>query len=939
MAKHVFDDFNAHRYGRNGQTQRGIDICANDHRSKRGTIVIQCKFLAKPDTSKAPTDLIDELKRDYRDALENHSFDEFIFASTFPDSTQLTEAAKALTAQYGKRVNIWSQKDLDDAVKAHPRLQRLFAGVDPISGVTLIDQDFLDNLVSISTNPFQFYAGVRRNHTQWAGIVQEFDAPRQVRAAVDARVDLLFGEPALDSRVAAVVLGDGGSGKSTLLRRIAVDRARVGACVCWWVVRTKDFLDFDRISIEESHDLRHLIFIDDWYENVRNDDDASAFFLWLTSTKKNVLVLIGDRKETGRAYMQHLYGRGKDNLYSLLPAENKSIVGQVINVLRKNASDALVVNVESYLVERAPLFIVLFVLSYELQILRYATDVDFSDGITRRFQKIITNKLLELERTRGYCGYAQALTLLGEMCVVEGSPWPVFSEDTLVSMAAFFADSKGGVSTRSLSANYPAALSALIHREVTSQGVALCRFNHAVIAEHGLVGVAARTDVLTAVADHDDETLHALLDYLIKHRAARGAALVWHWLVRRGTFDVDLGVQTFISVLERCAELSYRPAMETMLRAFQLPEARELASITLMKDVDLLLKLGPSVCPMLIDFGSQDIGRNTAEAILNRDDLAQLPSEIVATALKILPKLAAGATAAQGILKAANFLKLNPKVQSLALTAAGNSGVARSVASDILAQPNLVTQPFGLVVESLKVLEHHYDGKSAAERILQQQDMSTFSHQVIGVALTVAPDKNVVRAAALRILDQADRLPHVLQFNALRVLVGDLENKIRPRVSDFVKRVLTDTARGPNSTAWLRDQLLLLPYSWVSEHRGKVLSVAKSYRPTNAIVTKKRVQKVLCCRLEYGIQHEVEAVVSTLCEFVVAECVVDIDHQWRNHSQDLFFQHISAAAGVLGAFVNVLAVERVNDIVKTNRTIEKEREFKKLIEDLVARRA
>ena len=95
-------------------------------------------------------------------------------------------------------------------------------------------------------------------------------------------------------------------------------------------------MTYDAVAIGESQHLRHLVFIDDWYRNVRTDD-AGDFFIWLNSANaSNVRVVIGDRKAAGRFYMQYLYA-GNDGTQELNPAENKAILERVLNVVASTA--------------------------------------------------------------------------------------------------------------------------------------------------------------------------------------------------------------------------------------------------------------------------------------------------------------------------------------------------------------------------------------------------------------------------------------------------------------------------------------------------------------------------------------------------------------------------------------------------------------------------
>ena len=309
IAKDVFGDFSAQRFGRRGQGQGGIDITATNRRGTREAIVIQCKFKGKPDTvefSKLKADLTD----DYTAALKHHRFDEFIFATTCPRDAKLRNVADAPVQQYTKPIVIWSWDDLQDEVNVHLRLQRLFADGGDATGVTLIDREFVNRIAGIPVNSFQFYCGVSHDDLQWAGVAQNLDASRIVLPEIQARLDDVFARPVTEARVAAVVHGEGGSGKSTLLRRIAIERARTGLCVCWWVESIATFMEFDRRSVDENPHQQHLVFIDDWYRNVR--EDTGNFFRWLkSSVAKNVRVLIGDRPGAGRIWRVSIRQHGR----------------------------------------------------------------------------------------------------------------------------------------------------------------------------------------------------------------------------------------------------------------------------------------------------------------------------------------------------------------------------------------------------------------------------------------------------------------------------------------------------------------------------------------------------------------------------------------------------------------------------------------------------
>ena len=169
IAKDVFGDFSAQRLGRRGQRQGGIDITATNRRGTREAIVIQCKFMSKPDPTSAALfrTLKKELTDDYAAALKHHHFDEFILATTWPNDVNLRQVADALQQKYIKPIVIWFWDVLQVEVNAHPRLKRLFAYGGDATGVTLIDREFVDRIASMPVNSFQFYCGMSHDDLQW----------------------------------------------------------------------------------------------------------------------------------------------------------------------------------------------------------------------------------------------------------------------------------------------------------------------------------------------------------------------------------------------------------------------------------------------------------------------------------------------------------------------------------------------------------------------------------------------------------------------------------------------------------------------------------------------------------------------------------------------------------------------------------------------------
>jgi hypothetical protein len=94
VAKVVFGDFLASRYGRNGQRQSGIDIRATDFLGKYGRVVIQCKFNEAPSSKAALAAVGREFETDCITASAELTgdlgFDTFVFAGLWPADVGLT---------------------------------------------------------------------------------------------------------------------------------------------------------------------------------------------------------------------------------------------------------------------------------------------------------------------------------------------------------------------------------------------------------------------------------------------------------------------------------------------------------------------------------------------------------------------------------------------------------------------------------------------------------------------------------------------------------------------------------------------------------------------------------------------------------------------------------------------------------------------------------
>ena len=472
-------------------------------------------------------------------------------------------------------------------------------------------------------------------------------------------------------------------------------------------------------------------------------------------------------------------------MHPLLPAENRAILDHVVNTLSVSVPQSARINVANYAFDQAPLFVSLFVLSYEAQAFGASASVDFNDKVTYRFQRIIANQLLELERDHRFFGYGRALALLGRICAMEGTDWPAFSEETMVAMAEFFAKSSNQLAPTASVERYPRALSALIHRKVTARGVTWCQFNHDVIAELGLAGGSADAERLRIDTTDGAHEVHALLDHLIERRVAGGVLLVWEWLSRSDLFDDhDAMVRLLMTSLRLCADTQFSAPLMRVLGALPSATLQQQVTDSLLSDTNLLVQLGPGIGPFLTANRGHPGVKAAAHAILTTENFAMaLPKEIVSHALNILGGHETGRKAANAILATEDFAMSLPKeIVSHALNILGKDEAGRKAAHAILSTTNFAeVLPFDIVGHALNVLSEEEAGRRAAQVILDTENFAmVLPSQVISHALNILGKAEAGRRAAQVILDTdnfATVLPFEVVSHALKVLADEVTGR------------------------------------------------------------------------------------------------------------------------------------------------------------------
>lgn len=175
VARSRFPSKKAQRYGRLGQRQNGVDILV---RSEGKVYGIQCKRL-KADPNKAGGPLTESIIRAEAAKAEKFPFklDEFIIATTAPDSAQATLTAFEVGTEYLARnlfdVTVWGWDSFVGIINTHHELKRWYypAVIDAMSAAHL-DATLVDGIreafnrpafeVSISNEqPAHFYQAIK----------------------------------------------------------------------------------------------------------------------------------------------------------------------------------------------------------------------------------------------------------------------------------------------------------------------------------------------------------------------------------------------------------------------------------------------------------------------------------------------------------------------------------------------------------------------------------------------------------------------------------------------------------------------------------------------------------------------------------------------------------------------------------------------------------
>ncbi|MFT5691583.1 MAG: hypothetical protein ACI92E_000912 [Oceanicoccus sp.] len=788
IARDWFGDFAAQRYGRSGQTQGGIDINATSReisacniRGDSEKVVIQCKYRKDPKNCRS-SKVIQELEKDLKSALAAHRFDVFIYACTLERRTELKGGADRLSLAYNKEVQIWFWDDLEQAVHIHPRLQRMYAEDCISSGVQLLDPDFLDGLASKQADAFQFFTGKVTGDWQWLGVYHGLAAERTCRPEIDRILETLFEKPFLDTRIAALVYGEGGSGKSVLLRQIAIDHARHGV-TSWWVENLEAFINHDAKSISLNSHLRHLVFVEDWYRNMK-DTSGAKFFNWLTK-QHNVLVIIGDRSFQSSIYGDYCY-HGTE--YQLLPSENRAILEHIATASVDYSSILEELGALHSLVDHASLFMILFVAATLLIDREEHVDIDLNDGVITAFQKIIGKNILALEKDVKYRGLGKSLNLLANIYASDTPAYTLFEEDFFLKTAVYFGNNEE-LPKRMEMENYPPEVTALVYKKTrVSKSMEISHFiafNHDVLAEKGVVQAHSHNRELATLLKLDNYYLVDLLKTLMVDASPNGVLALWIWLYTERKLVIDeAAIAQLLQFLEKSISNVYAPFLRVVLRTIASRSIRENICQSLLEQSGFLSEnsvrtvkivieeagskaaenvlsqdhfintLSPQVVCTLLYRAGKRAAAVAAEKILSRDNLSNTLSPVLfCTALRKSSKPAAS-TAAEVILSHDNFLgTFSPRIVKAALNTASVEA-AKTAATIVLSQDIFSgTVAPGILSAALRKADCA-TAKIAAHKILSEENFfSTFSSVAIRAALKFA-DEPAATTAAEKILSR-----------------------------------------------------------------------------------------------------------------------------------------------------------------------------------------
>ncbi len=778
VAQEKFKDYNAQKYGRKGQKQWGIDIKAIDFsRDSLSKIVIQCKFKENPNSINLnilKKELEDEIKQ-AKDSKQ-FDFDEFIFATTCRNNSNLINYACELETKENKKITIWFWEDLERDILTYPRLTRLYTENNDRYGVEIINQDFIDNLdynySDSKPDIFRFFSGQVLNNVQWYGIRNKWDVARQDIDTIKKKIDELTQIPYLQSKVILLVSGEGGSGKSTLLRRLTFDNVLENKpYINWWIENIDVFLEHDKKSIDDSpNNLKHLLFIEDWYRNIGNDKSGKVelFFQWL-KYKSNVFVIIGDRNTNKRAYNSYLYD--SDNQFELKPSENSYIlkqIGEENNQLHKIIEKVLEL---PHLYENASLFIILFVLANLYEDETSLMNFDIRD-IKSRFRDLIARKLYELEIDENYKGLGKALYLCAKIYANEKFNYFNFSDEAFLHTASHFGKNSKIKMRIRVNNNYPEQVNSLIQIVRIRDDYVYFRFNHDIIAEEGII-FADKTKYAGDLKFNWEYYDLIELTSGLREISKSSTIIIYLWLFLENQKDTDRVNDLFERIQETIfLSDSFLPSgIYYLVQKILDGEKKKVFLANILKRKDFLIFPYQIVSTSLKICQNEEIGKEKAKAILGMTGFLLLPKEIISTSLKICQNEEIGKEKAKEILGIDGFLRLPKEIVSTSLKICQNEEIGKEKAKAILGMTDFLLSPYHIVSTSLNICKNEEIGKEKAKEILGKTDFLLLPYHIVSTSLNICQNEEIGKEKAKEILGKTDflLLPYQIVSTSLNI--------------------------------------------------------------------------------------------------------------------------------------------------------------------------
>ena len=391
--------------------------------------------------------------------------------------------------------------------------------------------------------------------------------------------------------------------------------------------------------------------------------------------------------------------------YQLLPSENRVVLEHIATASQEYRTMLNEMGELKSLLDKAPLFMILFVAATLLKDRDKHTDIDLNDGVLTAFQKIIANKILVLEEDGRHHGLGKAIYLLAKIYASEKMGYTLFPEDFFLKTASIMGKNEDLVERIKMD-GYPDEVNALISKNtVTSKknvDYRIIQFNHDVIAEQGIVYANSHKKELATALSFDKYGLTKLFDAIAVNTSPIGVIMLWLWLHTEWELDVDeKAIKQLFEVLQIGAQNVNGGVFNAILLALPTQDLRKRVCQFIL-ELHGFYTLSHFIVSMALNKASVEAAKKAAETILSQTDFfSTMPNEIVCTALNKASAEAAK-KAAETILSQTDFFTLSHQIVSTALQILGCEESALQAAKTIV--NNLKqSQPF-LVFQAIKTL-------------------------------------------------------------------------------------------------------------------------------------------------------------------------------------------------------------------------------------------